>query len=128
MNGKAGRESSSWNYKEGILSSHVFEKYWDYLPCLDQYPDFASESQYTQYHMKVFYQVISVMDHPAEAKKTDIEISEHAAISRLRPIQDGLYYWQQLQVASSPARLGQYPDLAVRCSTSNTLIGTNDLW
>jgi hypothetical protein len=37
-------------------SSHVFEKYWDYLPCLDQRPDFSSEFEYTQCHMLLFSQ------------------------------------------------------------------------
>jgi hypothetical protein len=32
----------------------------------------------------------------AEATKADTEISEDAAISRIRPIQDGLDYWQIL--------------------------------
>jgi hypothetical protein len=36
-------------------SSHVFEKYWDYLPCLDQHPDFSNESEYTQRHMLLFF-------------------------------------------------------------------------
>jgi hypothetical protein len=32
----------------------------------------------------------------AEAAQSDIAISDEAAVSRLRPIQDGLDYWQVL--------------------------------
>jgi hypothetical protein len=81
--------------------SHVIEKYGDYLLCLDQHPDFPKESRYSQYHMTLFSQALSSVPRQAEfqprpaaeAKQADIEISEDTAISRLRPIQDGLDYW-----------------------------------
>jgi hypothetical protein len=41
--------------------SHVFEKYWDYLPCLDRHPDFGSETQFSRMHMKSFSETISSM-------------------------------------------------------------------
>jgi hypothetical protein len=52
------------------------------------------------YFMYMFSHAISSMPHPdtfepkpaAEAKQADIAISEDAAISRLRPIQDGPDY------------------------------------
>jgi hypothetical protein len=80
--------------------SHVFEKYCDHLSCLEQHPDFRSESQHTQYHMMTFSRDLSGMNQEsafepkpgAEAQQTDVEISEDAAISRLHPIQDGLDY------------------------------------
>jgi hypothetical protein len=31
----------------------------------------------------------------AEAKQEDVEIAEHAAVYRLRPIQDVLDYWKE---------------------------------
>jgi hypothetical protein len=91
--------------------SHVFEKSWDYLPCLDQHPDFASESQYSQYHIKLFSQAVSAMvdladfepKPTAEAEQIDMKISEDAAISRLRPIQDGLDYWHEHRSSSAPS-------------------------
>jgi hypothetical protein len=64
--------------------SHVFEKYWNYLPCLDQHPDPGSESQYTQLHMKAFSEALSLMSLKG------FEVSKDAAISRLLSIQDGL--------------------------------------
>jgi hypothetical protein len=74
----------------------VFEKYWDYLPCLDQHLNFGSESQYTQHNTWLFSEALSRMSfddafehkRAPEAKQTDIEISEDAAIARLRLIQD----------------------------------------
>jgi hypothetical protein len=80
---------------------HVFEKYWDNLACLDQHPDFPNESEYTRYCMTLFAQGLSgiaaqgafELRPSAEAKEEDVLTSEHAAVSRLRPIQDGLDYW-----------------------------------
>jgi hypothetical protein len=45
--------------------SRVFEKHWDYLTCLDQRPDFGSESKDTQYHMSVFSRALSGMSQEA---------------------------------------------------------------
>jgi hypothetical protein len=80
--------------------SHVFEKYWDYLPNLSEHSDFTSESQYCQEQMTRFSGSLSTMDlsdfQPspvAEAKQSDLEAAQDAAISRLRPIQDGLDLW-----------------------------------
>jgi hypothetical protein len=41
--------------------SRVFEKYWDYLACLDQRLDFANESEYTRYCMTLFSHGLSGM-------------------------------------------------------------------
>jgi hypothetical protein len=86
---------------------HVFEKYWDYLPNLEQHPDFESETPFSQDQMKGFSSALSEMDFSefmpsisAEAEQSDIETAEEAAISRLRPIQDGLDFWGDW---SSPA-------------------------
>jgi hypothetical protein len=96
--------------------SHVFEKYWDYLSCLDQHPDFRNESQYTQYHMTLFSGALSSMNladfqppPSAEAKQDDIEIADEAAISRLRPIQDGLDYWQEHRSSAATGSGGSAP-------------------
>jgi hypothetical protein len=77
--------------------SHVFEKYWDYLPCLPNHPDFAKESPFSQEHMTRFVSSLSEMDLKefaplvsAEAIEKNVHTVEDAAISRLRPIQDGL--------------------------------------
>jgi hypothetical protein len=86
--------------------SHVFEKYWDYLGCLDQHPDFESESLYSQYCMTLFSRELSGMAtqgtfelrSSAEAKEGDVLAAEHAAVSRLRPIQDGLGYWENVLI------------------------------
>jgi hypothetical protein len=96
----------------------VFEKYSDCLPCLNQHPDFKNESQYTQYHMMLFSQALSGMFQQAafepkpaaEAKQTDIEISEDAVISRLRPIQDGLDYWQEHRSSARTDSGGSAPE------------------
>jgi hypothetical protein len=82
--------------------SDIIEKYWDYLHFLDQHLDFSSQSPYSQYHMALFSQALSNMNldnfeprPAAKAKQADIETSEDAAISRLRPIQDGLDDFQE---------------------------------
>jgi hypothetical protein len=79
---------------------HVFEKYWDYLPCLHQHPDFVKESSYAQVHMTRFscglstHRVDDFEPKPAaEAKQSNLETAEDVAISRLRPIQDGPDLW-----------------------------------
>jgi hypothetical protein len=72
----------------------------DYLACLDQHPDFASESEFTQYCMTLFSRGLSgiasqgtfELRPSSEAKDEDVLVAEHAAITRLRPIQDGLDY------------------------------------
>jgi hypothetical protein len=82
---------------------HAFERYWDYLACLDQHPDFKSEVKHTQYCMMFFSQGLSAMAaqgtfelrSSAEAKEDDVETVEHAAVSRLRPIQNGLDYCEE---------------------------------
>jgi hypothetical protein len=84
--------------------SQTMENYWDSLHCLDQHPDFSNQSDYCQRHMSLFSQAISSMPRldnlepkpVAEATQADVDISDDAAISRLRPIQDGLDFWQIL--------------------------------
>jgi hypothetical protein len=80
--------------------SHVLEKYWDYLPNLHEHPDFVSESPRSQGSMTRFSSALSQMDLSefmpsvtAEATQSEVETAEEAAISRLRPIQDGLDFW-----------------------------------
>jgi hypothetical protein len=74
--------------------------YWDYLTCLSDHPDFASETPYCQEHMVKFSQALAAMRHKpfepkstAEAKEFDLRIAEDAALSRLRPIPDGPDQW-----------------------------------
>jgi hypothetical protein len=73
--------------------SHVFEK--------NDHPDFVSESQYCQEQVTRFSGSLSTMDlsdsQPspvAEAKQSDLETAEDAAISRFCPMQDGLDLWR----------------------------------
>jgi hypothetical protein len=94
----------------------VFEKYWDYLTCHDQHQDFRSESEYTQYHMMSFSQALSGMSvaafepkPAAETKQSDVEISEEAVITRLRPIEDGLNYWKENRSSASTVSRGSAP-------------------
>jgi hypothetical protein len=83
--------------------SHVFDKYWDHLSCLDQHPDFASESEYTRHRMTLFSQGISAMASQgtfelrpsAEALLKDVLVTEHSAVSRFRPTQDGPDCWEE---------------------------------
>jgi hypothetical protein len=89
--------------------SHVFEKYWDYLPCLNQHRDFSSESSYCQEHMMLFTCALSsyCLDGfeatpAAEANQSDLEIAEDTAISRLRPIQDGPDQWMEHRSSAVP--------------------------
>jgi hypothetical protein len=44
-------------------ASHVFEKYWDYFTCLNDHPDFASESPYCQEHMVKFSRALAATRH-----------------------------------------------------------------
>jgi hypothetical protein len=106
----------------------VFEKHWDYLPWLYQHPGFTEESPYCPYHMALFSHALSEMlrafflqarrmpnedtfePRPsAEAKHSDIEISEHAGMSRLLPIQDGLAYWQDHRSSAATGSGGSVP-------------------
>jgi hypothetical protein len=64
--------------------------------------DFANESEYTRYCVSLFSQGLSGMAEgafelkpSAEAKEEDFEISEAAATSILRPIQDGPDYCEE---------------------------------
>jgi hypothetical protein len=64
-------------------ASHVFEKYWNHLPCLDQDPDFDSETPHCQQQMIKFSQALAEMDpdsfvprSAAEAKESDLRIAE----------------------------------------------------
>jgi hypothetical protein len=76
--------------------SHVFEKYWDYLPRLSESPDFASGTTFSQEQMNRFSEARSSMGLAgfmplvaAEASDKAVQVSDEAEISRLRPIQDG---------------------------------------
>jgi hypothetical protein len=76
--------------------SHIFEKYWDYLPDLSSHPDFASESTVCQERMVQFSMALAKLRHKnwtpqstAEAQQKDCQVDEDAALSRLRPIPDG---------------------------------------
>jgi hypothetical protein len=77
-------------------ASHVLEKYWDYLTCLNDHPGLASETPDGQEHMLKLSQALAAMRHKsftpksvAEAKPSDLNIAEDPALSRLRPIPDG---------------------------------------
>jgi hypothetical protein len=81
--------------------SHIFEKYWDHLENLEGHPEFSQESEFTQGCMKYFSSALprlNVADFTprvsAEAKQSDLEAAEDAAVSRLRPIQDGPDMWE----------------------------------
>jgi hypothetical protein len=43
-------------------SSHVFEKYWDFLPNLCDHPDFTKETPYCQEQMTRFSAALSTMN------------------------------------------------------------------
>jgi hypothetical protein len=95
--------------------SHGFEKYWDYLDNLEEHPEFDQESEFTRGCMKHFSSALSGLDLvdftprvSAEAKQSDLETVEDAAVSRLRPIQDGTDMWalhrsSAVTVSSGPA-------------------------
>jgi hypothetical protein len=66
----------------------------------------------------------------AEAKEEDVLTAEQAAVSRLRPIQDGLDYWEEYGRCAAavlggpaPARLGQCSELIGWGCTRRVLIG-----
>jgi hypothetical protein len=76
---------------------HVLEKYWDSFPRLYGHPDFSRETTFCQEQMTRFSEALSTMGlcalEPrvsAEADDLSVQVSKEAAISRLRPIQDGL--------------------------------------
>jgi hypothetical protein len=71
---------------------------------LKDHPDFASESPYFQEHMIKFSEALAAMRHKsftskpaAEAKESDLQIAEDAALSRLRPIPEGPDQWEVLR-------------------------------
>jgi hypothetical protein len=88
----------------------MFEKYGDLLPCLNQHPDFAAESEYTRHCIMLFSQGISWMaSHgtfelrpSAEASEKAGLVAEHAAISRLHPIQDVTECWEEHWRCAAP--------------------------
>jgi hypothetical protein len=97
---KASRRRDPGKLYYPTEASHVFEKYWDHLPCLKDHQDFASESPYCQEQMRKFSQALATMRHKsflpksaAEAKQSDLHIAEDAALSRLRPVPDGPDQW-----------------------------------
>jgi hypothetical protein len=97
--------------------SDVFEKYWNHLTCLDRHPDFAAESEITQFCMTLFSEGLAKMDahflvlHPsAEAHDKDVLVAEHAAASRLRPIQNGLDCWEEHRSSADTGLGGPAPD------------------
>jgi hypothetical protein len=80
--------------------SHVLEKYWNHLPNLCEHPDFAKEPLFCQGQMDRFSEALSTMDLSGFAPLVSaggsdkaVQVTEEAAISRLRPIQDGTDFW-----------------------------------
>jgi hypothetical protein len=67
--------------------------------------------------MKLFSQALSGMSRQAafepkaaaEAKQDNIEISDEAAISRFRPIRDGIDYWQEPRSSANTDSGGSAP-------------------
>jgi hypothetical protein len=105
-------------YWDSNESSRVFETYWNYLPSLDQHLDFSNESDYTQRHMLLFSHGLSSMFHEdgqwgpqpaAEASQSDLETAEDAALSRLRPIQDGSDQWEEHRSSAATVSGGHAP-------------------
>jgi hypothetical protein len=98
---KAIRRRNPGKLSYPLDASHVLEKYWDYLKCLKEYPDFSSESPYCQERIVEFSQALAAMRHKsftpkstAEAEQSSLEMAEDAALSRLRPIPDGPDQWE----------------------------------
>jgi hypothetical protein len=99
-----------------VEASHIFEKYWNYLPNLDQHTGFASESSICQERMIQFSRALAKLRHrnwtpksTAEAQEKDHQIAEEAALSRLRPIPDGPDQWSlcgSSTTTDGPASLG----------------------
>jgi hypothetical protein len=94
--------------------SHIFEKYWDYLPNLDSHPGFALESPVCQERMVQFSMALARLRHKnwtpkstAEAQPKDCQIAEDAALSRLRPIPNGPDQWAACR--SSTVTVGPSP-------------------
>jgi hypothetical protein len=95
-----------WLSKSGELYypaefSHVFEKYWDFLPNLEGHPGFSEESPYCREQLARFSRTLSGMDlsnfepRPSvENKDRDVKIALDASISRLLPIQEGDDQWE----------------------------------
>jgi hypothetical protein len=74
-----------------------------------------------------------VLDPSANAHDNDILVAEHTAVSRLRPIQDGLDAGRstgvvptQDWVAPRPTELGQCSDSVGRGSTLGDSFGTHN--
>jgi hypothetical protein len=92
--------------------SHVVEKYWDCLPCFDKHPDFPSESPYCQGFSQASCNMNLDSFEPrptGEAKQVDLEISEEAAIARLRPIQDAPDQWLMYRSSAATELGGSAP-------------------
>jgi hypothetical protein len=94
-----------------LLEGHDMEiQYWDYLPNLDDHPDFASESPVCQERMVQFSRALAKLRRKnwtpkstAEAQKKDCQIAEDAALSRLRPIPDGPDPWELCRSSTGTA-------------------------
>jgi hypothetical protein len=105
----------SWTVALPAEHSNVFEKYWDHLENHEDHPEFSQESAFTQGYMKHFSSALSKLALTdftprvsAEAKQSDLEIAEDAAVSRLRSMQDGPDMWElhrssEVTVSSVPA-------------------------
>jgi hypothetical protein len=68
--------------------SHVFEKYWDYIVDLEEHPDFMAP--FSRGLSGRAAQGTFKLRASTEVREEDILITEHTAVSRLRPIQGGL--------------------------------------
>jgi hypothetical protein len=106
-------------------ASHIFQKYWDYFPKLDDHPDFASESPICQERMVQFSRALTKLRHKnwtpkptAEAQEKDLQVAEEAALSRLRSIPDGPDQWALCR--SSTVTVGV-------SSTGNPVVGTESV-
>jgi hypothetical protein len=71
------------------MFSHVFEKYWDYLPNLHEHPVFISELPYCQEQMTRFFRPFAQLDlsnfepsPTAEANQSDLSIAPDTGRSR----------------------------------------------
>jgi hypothetical protein len=70
---------------QGDATQSVFEKYWNYLPNLEERPEFCQESEFTQGCMTHFSSALSRLGLTdfmsrvsAEAKQSDLETVEDA--------------------------------------------------
>jgi hypothetical protein len=82
---------------------HIFEKYWDVLNDPTQHPD-QDMSSHSRDSMKAMADALSRMDVSDWIPQPDTEVSEKsqriartAALSRRRPIMDGVDYWKSPQ-------------------------------